>query len=316
MPSDAMRTISELIRRNRDGAPPGRSVQERRDAMAEAQAQLVVPEDVEQLAVDAAGVPARWFRAPGADPARILLYFHGGGYVMGSVDTHRELLARLSRATGCAVLGVDYRLAPEHPYPAAVGDALTAWRWLRTRHPTARPAIGGDSAGGGLSLALLLRLRSLGEPLPEGAVLFSPWTDLMGAQPSHRERMDADPMIDLDGLHEMAGHYAGGRDRADPELSPIFADPAGLPPLLIQVGDAEVLLDDARVLADRARDAGVDVSCRVFDGAFHVFQAVPQLPEADATRGLRIGHFRLGFDDAVIREVLAFLATGRFSGPG
>ena len=212
---------------------------------------------------------------------RGVLYFHGGGYVMGSLNTHAELMGRISSACRAPVLGIDYRLAPEHPYPAAVEDAVASYDRLRDRGiKPGQIVIAGDSAGGGLTLACLLALKEQGKPLPAGAVLLSPWTDLTASGASVRTRADADPMIDGGVLEPMAGLYRGDTPAATAGVSPLFGDLAGLPPLLIQVGDFEVLLDDSTRLAERASDAGVDVQIDVFDGAFHVFQHNPNLPES------------------------------------
>ncbi|MEY2451864.1 MAG: epsilon-lactone hydrolase [Acidimicrobiaceae bacterium] len=241
------------------------------------------PDGTSVTTVDAGGVPAEWIVAPAADADRVILYLHGGGYSLGSLDSHRRLVAHLSIEAKARVLNVDYRLAPEHPYPAAVDDAVAAYRWLLGQGVRAgRIAISGDSAGGGLTLATLLALKDAGDPLPAAAVPLSPWTDLEGTGDSMRTRAAADLMIQPARLKETADLYANGADLRQPQLSPLHGDYAGLPPLLIQVGDAEVLLDDATRVAAIAEAAGVSVTLEVWDEMPHVFQAfVGLLPESD-----------------------------------
>jgi monoterpene epsilon-lactone hydrolase len=242
-----------------------------------------VPDGTTVNPVDAGGVPAEWVVAPEVDESRVVLYLHGGGYCLGSLASHRALVARLSAEAKARVLSVDYRLAPEHPYPAAVDDAVAAYRWLLSEGVAAdRIAIAGDSAGGGLTLATLLALKDAGDALPAAAVPLSPWTDLEGTGESVRTRAAVDLMIQADRLKESADLYANGVDLREPRLSPLHGDYTGLPPLLIQVGDAEVLLDDATRVAAIATGAGVDVTLEVWDEMPHVFQAfIGILPEAD-----------------------------------
>lgn len=241
------------------------------------------PDGTTVTSVDAGGVPAEWVVAPEAEGGRVVLYVHGGGYCMGSLGSHRMLVSRLSTEARARVLNVDYRLAPEHPFPAAVDDALAAYRWLLGQGVDAdRIAISGDSAGGGLTLATLLALKDAGDPLPAAAVPISPWTDLEGTGESMRTRAAVDLMVQTDRLKEIADLYANGADLRQPRLSPLYGDYAGLPPMLIHVGDAEVLLDDAVRVADRAKAAGVDVTLEVWDEMPHVWHSFTGLlPEAD-----------------------------------
>jgi acetyl esterase/lipase len=281
MPSEQLREFTRMIRAQRAEAPLGGDVAVMRANMESQQGQLPVPDDVTREQVTIAGRAARWVRTPNVRGSACMLYLHGGGYVMGSRDTHTELMARLARATGMAVRGLDYRLAPENPYPAAVEDAVAAYHWLLEQvEGSGAIVIAGDSAGGGLTMAMLLALKDQRAPLPAGAVLLSPWTDLTGSGDSVRTRAEADPMITGDVFQPMAKHYLAGTTGDVPGVSPLFGDLSGLPPLLIQVGDAEVLLDDSTRLHQRARAAGVDSTLHVFDEAFHVFQAIPVLPEA------------------------------------
>ncbi len=240
-----------------------------------------VPAEVEPCRLD--GVAAAWVTTPGADTRRTVMYFHGGGFQVGSLRSHLELMAGISHAARCRVLGVDYRLAPEHRYPAQVEDATTAWHALASAgHRPDAIALAGDSAGAGLALSLLLRLRDAGEPLPAGAFLMSPWTDLAATGESYETRAAADP-INQRPMIEAMGRAAIGSDMdpRDPRVSPLFADLAGLPPLLLQAGDRETVLSDATRLADRAQAAGVSVELRVYPGMIHVFQQFPaRLPAA------------------------------------
>jgi epsilon-lactone hydrolase len=222
--------------------------------------------------VDAGGVPAEWVAAPGCDPARAVLYLHGGGYVIGSINTHRRLAYDISAVSGARVLVIDYRLAPEHPFPAAIDDAATAWRWLLQQgFATSRLAIAGDSAGGGLTLATLINLRDQKLGLPACAVAISPWVDLEGVGDSITTRAAQDPMVQKDGLLWMAGLYLNGKDAKMPLAAPLHADLKGLPPILVQVGTAETLLDDATRIAEKLHAAGVDVRLAVWPNMLHVF---------------------------------------------
>ena len=241
--------------------------------------------------IDLAGVACEWLLAPGADPDKRLLYIHGGGWTSGNLDSHRPLSARISQAAGVAVLAVHYRLAPEHAFPAGLDDCVHAYRWLRSNGPNgAAPAraifIAGDSAGGNLTLATLLACRERGIPLPTGAIPLSAATDFSASGESFRSRAAADPIIPAnpDAIRALGPVYTQGRaDPLAPLCSPLNGDLRGLPPLLIQVGDAEVLLDDSTRLAAKARAAGVDATLSVYPEMPHVWQLfAPFLPEASA----------------------------------
>jgi epsilon-lactone hydrolase len=229
--------------------------------------------DVKCEPVNAGGIGAEWISAPGATPDRAVLYLHGGGYVVGSVKTHRDLMGRVSRAAKARVLGLDYRLAPEHPFPAAVDDSIAAYRWMLQQDlRPSRIAVAGDSAGGGLVIATLVAIRDAKLQMPAAGVCLSPWVDLEGIGESMKTREEADPVVGRDMLTQMAAAYLGGNDARTPLAAPLYADLKGLPPLLIQVGDAEVLLDDSNRLAQRARAAGVQVKLEVWPEMIHVFQ--------------------------------------------
>lgn len=257
----------------------------------EAMAQMFpAPAGTQSEKVTANGVPAEWITGPGAEGAGTLLYLHGGGYVIGSVNTHRGLVSRLSTASGMRALSADYRLAPEHPFPAAVDDAVAAYRWLLANG--AQPettVIAGDSAGGGLTFATLVALRDAGEPLPAAAVALSPWVDLEGIGESMTTNAAGDPMVQKAGLQQMAQVYLGGADPRTPLAAPLYADLVGLPPLLIQVGTAETLLDDSNRIAAKAKAAGVEVTLEPWEDMIHVWQIFP-VPEADQAIE-RLGQF-------------------------
>jgi epsilon-lactone hydrolase len=212
---------------------------------------------------------------------RVMLHLHGGAYVMGSPRTHRGLASWLSRTSKSAVVLPEYRLAPEHVFPAALEDAMGTYRWLleeRGFRPE-RIAISGDSSGGGLGLALLVRLRDEGRPLPACYVGMSPWTDLAGTGGSMSELDELDPWLSAAMVEPAARAYAGETALDDPWLSPLYADMKGLPPMLVHVGEHEILRDDARRVVERAREAGVEASLGVFEEMWHVFHAFPGLPE-------------------------------------
>jgi acetyl esterase/lipase len=260
-------------------------------AMMEASADLFpLPEDVRVSDIEAGGVPADWVSLDVSEADRVVLYLHGGGYVLGSRSTHRGLAGRIARAARARVLLPEYRLAPEHPFPAAVEDATACWRWLLSQgHSPERMAIAGDSAGGGLMLATLLACKASGDPLPACAVGLSPWTDLEGTGPTAEPGAVDDPMLTPEGLRSSGRDYAAAELR-NPLASPLHGDPAGLPPLLLQVGTREILLSDSTRFADKARGAGVDVTLEVEEGLIHVWQMFPDVPEAqDAV--IRIGEF-------------------------
>ena len=237
-------------------------------------------------------MPAEWIVAPEADAGRVVLYLHGGGYIYGSIGSYRGWAARLSRLARARVLLLDYRLAPEHPFPAAVDDSLAAYRWLLAEGVApARLSIGGESAGGGLTVATLLALRDAGEPLPACSVCISPWVDLALTGESMQTRAAVDPLVDRPGLEDMATKYLHGADPRTPLASPLFGELAGLPPLLVQVGDCEVLLDDAVQLAERAEAAGVEVIYECYDGMTHNFPLFGDILPDGARAAERIGGF-------------------------
>lgn len=258
----------------------GRTPEQQRADFDERFANLPLGEDVTLVERTLGGVPALEVRVEGAATEGVILYLHGGSYVLGSARTGANLAAPLSRRGGVPSVSLDYRLAPEHQFPAGIHDALAAYRELVESGQ--KIVIVGDSAGGGLALATMLAARAEQLPQPAGAVLFSPWTDVSLASPSMDGRGDYDPLFSRGNMAESAGFYLGGTDPMNELASPVFADLTGLPPLLVQVGTAEVLLDDSLRLVARAAEQEVDVSLDVIAGAPHVYQYFAGvMPEAD-----------------------------------
>lgn len=243
-----------------------------------------LPDDVRTRTTELGGVPAVEVRAgAGAPTAGTVLYLHGGAYAMGSAAASVGLVSEIARRAAATALSVDYRLAPEHPFPAAVDDALTAYRALLDRGTRAGSiAVTGESAGGGLALALLLAIRDAGLPQPSSATVLSPWTDLTQSGGTMATRAEADPALTRRALQVRAADYLAGADPRAPLASPLYADLRGLPPLLIQTGGREILLDDALRLAARAARADVPVTLQTFPGAPHVFQGFAPLVEEAA----------------------------------
>jgi acetyl esterase/lipase len=290
MASEQLQQLIEMLRSR--GSRAEITIEQARAGL-EALSEVIKPAaDVTCEPVDVDGVPGEWIAAANADPERTVYYLHGGGYTIGSIKSHREFVSRISRAAAARALLIEYRLAPEDPFPAAVDDALTGYRWLLASGvDPARTVIAGDSAGGGLTVATLVALRDAGEPLPAAAVCISPWLDMEGKGESLKTRADRDPWIQPDLIALGAEMYLAGADPRNPLANALHADLSGLPPLLIQVGDAEVLLDDSTRLAARAKAAGVDATLEVWDEMVHVFQAFAfMLPEAQRAID-RIGEF-------------------------
>lgn len=237
---------------------------------------------------DIGGVPVEWARAEGATGTGAVLYFHGGGYAIGSIDSHRDLCTRISAATRLPVLSVGYRLAPEAPFPAALEDALAAYEWLVAQVPAGSVVVAGDSAGGGLTMSLLCALRDLERPRPAGAVLFSPLVDLAHEGASVHTQAHLDPIVTPKGSHSYAVRYLGeDGDYRDPRASALYADLRNLPPVFVQVGTSEVLLDDSLRLARKIRGCGGEVELDCWPEMIHIFpffaSKVPESREAILT---------------------------------
>lgn len=247
-------------------------------------------EDVEVEAVfDPA--PGLWITTP-TGRTRTILYFHGGGYALGSSRAHAEMASWIARAAQARVFVLDYRRAPEYRFPAALDDAFLAYRWmLSSGIEPLNLAVAGDSAGGGLTLALLTTLRDRGEALPSCAVCISPWVDLQMTGASITSKAALDPLLTADGLQQFADWYLGGQDPHNPRVSPLYADLKGLPPLLIQVGTSEILLDDALRLEQRAQAAGVKVTLSLYDDMPHVWHVFASFLPEGKRAAAEIGDF-------------------------
>lgn len=230
------------------------------------------------------GVPCEWIMPDKYDDTKVLVYFHGGGYAAGSPNTHRPQVSYMLKGVGIKAISVDYRLSPEHQYPAPIEDATAVYQWLlQNGYKAENIAFGGDSAGGGVTIGTLLYLRDNNIPLPKCAITISPWIDLTMSGESHEKNKDIDPMLILDGFHVWSKHYLGDADPKSPYASPIFHNLAGLPPIYVQVGEEEMLLDDSIRFATKAGTDGVDVKLEIFPKLFHVFHGFWLiLPEARA----------------------------------
>ncbi len=267
-----------MARKASKGLSPDVDMEIGRKLMDSAGDRVPMSKKVVYADVELAGLRTLVFGPSDPRPGQ-MLFLHGGGYCRGSAYSHRPFVSRLAADLNMKTRSPDYRLAPEHPCPAAIEDALAAYRDLR-EGLDGPLVVAGDSAGGGLTMALVLKLKSLGEPLPDALILYSPWVDLTVSGENARERDAVDPMLKSDWLGRAAAMYAGDLDPAGPECSPLFADLSGLPPTLIQVGSDEVLLDDSLRLAERMDDASVAVSCEVWEGLWHDFPLFqPLLPE-------------------------------------
>jgi acetyl esterase/lipase len=243
-----------------------------------------VPDGFEVAPVTIGNLYSEWIRPVPSTEAHTILYFHGGGYVAGTCQAHQAHVSKVVQGSGIRALLFEYRLAPEHPFPAALDDAIAAYRWLLAQG--IRPgeiAFMGDSAGGGLALATLLALRDQGDPLPAAAVVLSPWTDLLCTGDSYRSKLAAEPLAPTGSWTVFSDYYVAGNDARHPWISPLYGDLRGLPPLRIYVGENEVLLDDSRRFAAKARQAGVAVTLTVGEGLFHCYPiCAPLFPEATA----------------------------------
>jgi len=272
----------ELFRYRIAHAPQSTAIADVRRSLERLGGQVRPPRTVRSEDTWMADLPARWLTPAGAASDAMLLYLHGGGYIAGSFVSHQGLVGHLAAACGLRTLLPEYRLAPEYPFPAALEDVLAVYRQLLAGGVAPqRLVLGGESAGGGLVLATLLALRDDGIPLPAAVFVLSPWTDLAATGASLVTRARQDPWFDPAGVADAAAYYVGSDSPTNPLISPLYGDLAGLPPLLIHVGDYEILLDDSTRLAQKARAAGVDVTLRVWDGMWHVFQALAsRVPEA------------------------------------
>ncbi len=266
--------IRRWLKQNIKNAPLPSSIKEARVGLEGLSSWVPLQPDTKVEAVIAGNVPGEWVSAPGAVSDRVILCLHGGGYTMGSSKATQVVASFLSAASGCRVLCIDYCLAPEHPFPAALEDSITAYRWLLEQGIShSRIVLVGFSAGGGLALSTLVSLRDAHIPLPAAGVLISPWTDLAGTGESVVTKAEADPWLTDEMNRFHAALYANGEDLRHPLISPLYADLHGLPPLLIHVGSDEIMLDDSMRVAERAKAAGVEVTLEIWEGLWHVFHA-------------------------------------------
>ncbi|MBI3651797.1 MAG: alpha/beta hydrolase [Acidobacteria bacterium] len=277
MASPDIQTVRELLASRPQSEEL--SIEETRLSFDQLGQSFPMPDGVSVSSAAVSGINAEWVRAANARDDVVILYLHGGGYIVGSLVSHRHLSAALSQASGASVLALDYRLAPENPFPAAVEDAIAAYQWLLQQHKKpSQIALAGDSAGGGLTLATLVALRDQGIALPACGVCLSPWVDLTNSSESYQTV--ADPMLRKEGLDEMAKAYLQGEDLRTPLASPLYADLQGLPPLLVQIGTADLLYAEALDLKARATAAGVQVELEVWDEMIHVWHLFyPMLQE-------------------------------------
>jgi len=273
-------SVEEMAQGLKDGHK--QIISARRARMERMARRAAPPREARFMRVDADGVPATWVSGPGANRDQAILYLHGGGYYAGSLTTHQALAANISMEAGAPLLLLGYRLAPEHPFPAAVEDATRAYHWLLRRGlAPERIALAGDSAGGGLAVAAMLERKASAEPLPASAVCMSPWFDLAMTGESIRTKASVDRTLRPSDMPFVARCYLGSADPKSPTASPLYGDLAGLPPILIQVGTDEILLDDSRRFAERAGQMGVSVRLDIWDGMIHVWHAYSRLvPEA------------------------------------
>lgn len=308
MPSEALKRANSMWR-ELINAVEGLPLDEVRARVDEFYERLPMPEGARLERIDAGGVPAIWATTPESIRERTILYLHGGGYVLGGAEGYCKMTSRIARAAEARVLVIDYRLAPENAFPAAVQDGVQVYGWLLQQG--VRPdsvAIAGDSAGGGLTLATMISVRDAGGKLPAAAAVISPWIDLALTGSSLEANADRDSLISRSVLEGFVNGYLQGQDPRSPLASPLYADLRALPPLLVQVGTAETLLDDAQRLAERAREAGVEVTLDVAEEMPHVWHVFASfLPEAQQAID-RLGRF--------VRRHTESAAKGERSGAG
>lgn len=283
MPSIRSQIFKLYFRARNSRLPLDRPIPDQRETV-DRRGQSLLPMADEMLAspVDAFGVPSEWLDLQNTRSDRAFLYLHGGGYFIGSCQSHRGFVSHIAKASRCRVLLPEYRLAPENPFPAGLLDARAAYRFLLAQgYVPNKIIVGGESSGGGLALALLQTLRDEEMPMPAGAVLLSPWTDLLGTGHSVYSLARRDPWLRPAGIPLLADRYRGSTPTGHPLVSPLYADLEGLPPLLIHAGNDEILRDDSTRLEAKARAAGVEVTAKIWMGMWHAFHAFyPWVPEA------------------------------------
>ncbi|MDG2495507.1 MAG: alpha/beta hydrolase [Alphaproteobacteria bacterium] len=274
MSTSELQTVLAMLAEQAANTPADLSVEDQRAGFDAAADMMPLPEEPHNIGeTSLGGVLVRKFTPENAPAGKAVLYFHGGGYVFGSSLSHRHLIARLAVDSEVTHWGVDYRLAPENPFPAALEDTHAAYMALLESGLSGSDIVlGGDSAGGGLALALMLKLRDEGTPLPAGAIMMSPWVDMSVSSESYQTRKDLDPMVTFEQLAGLASLYSRPEESKKAPVSPLFGDMTDLPPLYIQVGDNELLLDDSRNLQAKAKAAGVTAELEIYPDLFHVFQ--------------------------------------------
>ncbi|HEX3574413.1 MAG TPA: alpha/beta hydrolase [Rhodopila sp.] len=282
----------DIIRDILHSQPRPAELQERRQRLDALGARYKVAPDAKVQAVDANGVAAEWTTVPGADPTRVIMFLHGGGYISGSIASHRHMIAEAGRQAGARTFAVGYRLAPEHPFPAALDDALTAYKFLlASGYAPGQIGLAGESAGGGLALATAISLRDAGLPLPACLWCSSPWVDLEMSGATMTTKAAVDPLVQKSYLQELAASYLAGTDPRTPLVSPIRADLRGLPPMLVQVGSAETLLDDSIRLAGIAGAANVRITLEVWPDMIHAWHLFYQQVAAGRRALAAVGAF-------------------------
>lgn len=292
MVSKGMERVIKLLINNNNTVMKKR-VEESRKGLEQLTSLVKLSKDVDLEHIDINGMTAVWISSPEVDSNKVVLYLHGGGYILGSLTTHQDIAMRIGRAAKARVLLVDYRLAPEDPFPAAVEDAVKSYKWLIENQKILpnKIVIAGDSAGGGLTLVTLIKLRDDNINLPAAGVCLSPWTDVALTSESLIRNAKVDPFLKLYDLVFMADLYVGDNDPKNPYISPLYADLHDLPPILIQVGTAESIEDDSVRFAEKAKKAGVDVKLEVFDDMIHVFQAFADMAPEGQDGIDKIGSF-------------------------
>ncbi|MCP4762827.1 MAG: alpha/beta hydrolase [archaeon] len=281
--SEQMQKVMDMLRRFKSSDDDiSKAVKNTRKGLVFLNKLSKVPEDVKYEPIDINGVSAEWIDGVDVSKEKIVFFIHGGAYIAGSIETSREKTGRFSKLLNVRFLAVEYRLAPENPFPAALDDSFAAYKWIISEIGI-KPEnliIMGSSAGGGLALATILKIRDLGLPMPAAAILISPWTDLTGTSESIKSKAEADPFLSVKNLYHFAKLYHGDTDVKNPYVSPLYADFHGFPPLFIQVGTEEILLNDSLILAENAKKAGVEVELNVWQDLIHGFSLfLPNIPE-------------------------------------
>ena len=298
MVSRGLRKIIRFLEHNKEKSKTA-TIEEQRAFLERLASIVPLPEDVHVERKDIDGIPAEWITIPGGSEQQVILYLHGGYYVAGSCNTHRDLASRISRASKLCVLLIEYRLAPEHPFPEGLEDAIKAYNWIVSTKKISPKniLIAGDSAGGGLTLATLLKLKKMKIELPIAAICLSPWTDLANTGDSLKIKAEEDPSLTPERTVYCSKLYLGEEDPQNPLASPLYADLKGLPPLLIHVGTAEIFLDDSVRFAKRAKEAGVDVKLEIWEDMIHVFHAYAAVAPEGQEGINKIGEFIQKFFD-------------------